>query len=170
MVDSDDDRDARIEALFGTYAGAVLAYAMRRGTSRAEAEEVLAETFLIAWRHWQDIPSGELPWLLAVARNVVANQTRSHKRQAALMARAMQTALTQEARSDPMESAVLSGEVRDALMKLSETDREALLLVAWEGLTHDEAAEVLGLSREAFTRRVGRARSRLRWLLEKLRT
>lgn len=164
------DHDARIEDLFRKHAAGVLAYAMRRGASRAEAEDVLAETFLIAWRRSHQIPPEELPWLLGVARNVLSNNARSKRRYTALIARVIGTAPTYDARSDPSELVGLSGDVRQALMELSETDREALLLVAWEGLTHGEAAEVLSLSRKGFSRRVSRARSRLLRLLEDIRT
>jgi RNA polymerase sigma-70 factor (ECF subfamily) len=61
--------DTRFAGLYETHAGAVLAYARRRcGTD--EAEDVLAETFLIAWRRQDDVPPDALPWLYAVARNV----------------------------------------------------------------------------------------------------
>jgi DNA-directed RNA polymerase specialized sigma24 family protein len=63
----------------------VLAYAMRR-TSPDAAREVVAETFLIAWRRLADVPDPALPWLLVVDRNVLADQRRGGRRFDALLA------------------------------------------------------------------------------------
>ena len=161
MTAVNHDQKGRIEALFRRHAADVLVYATRRGATKAEAEDVLAETFLIAWRRLEDVPSDALPWLLGVARKILANQARSRRRRAALLARINVFGGLTEAEADPFESSDLSDEVRDALLKLSYTDREALLLVAWEGLTHEEAAQALGLTRKGFSRRVSRARLRL---------
>jgi DNA-directed RNA polymerase specialized sigma24 family protein len=73
--------DERFEALYGAHAGAVLAYARRR-TSPANADDVMADVFLIAWRRLADVPRDERVWLLGVARRVLANQRRGHTRPA----------------------------------------------------------------------------------------
>ena len=78
--------DERFEALYGANAGAVLAYALRR-TSAANADDVVAEVFLVAWRRLADVPADERIWLLGVARRVLANQRRSQTRQRALRER-----------------------------------------------------------------------------------
>ena len=69
--------------LYERHASLVLAYARRR-IGADEAEDVLAETFLVAWRRRDDVPDDALPWLYAVAGNVLRNRTRSARRQAAL--------------------------------------------------------------------------------------
>lgn len=165
MRGASHDHESRIEALFQRHAADVLAYATRRGATKAEAEDVLAETFLIAWRRVEDVPPDALPWLLGVARNILANQARSKRRRAAFMTRLNIFAGLREAEYDPFDSSLLSDELREALTKLSDTDREALLLVAWEGLTHEEAAVVAGMTRKGFSRRVSRARLRLGGIL-----
>ena len=59
----------------------------RRRIGADEAEDVLAETFLVAWRRRDDVPDDALPWLYAVAGNVLRNRTRAQRRRAALSAR-----------------------------------------------------------------------------------
>src|SRR4051812_25265412 len=124
--------DQRFVALYEAHAGAVLAYARRR-IGPDQAEDVLAETFLVAWRRRRDVPADALPWLYAVAANVLRNRARSARRQVALEARlAAEPAFgaTGDA-PDPR--------LRDALAALKPIDREALLLTAWEGLSPDRA-------------------------------
>src|SRR3954452_13534625 len=77
----------RFIALYAAHAGAVLAYARRR-VAPDEAEDVLAETFLVVWRRRDDVPADDaLPWLYAVAGNVVRNRRRSERRRVALQVR-----------------------------------------------------------------------------------
>jgi DNA-directed RNA polymerase specialized sigma24 family protein len=72
--------DARFEACFRHNYGRVLAYVLRRTGDRTVAEDVAAETFLVAWRRRELLPDDALPWLLATARNLVLNQHRSRRR------------------------------------------------------------------------------------------
>jgi RNA polymerase sigma-70 factor (ECF subfamily) len=132
----------------------VLAYALRRA-DRATAEEVVSETFAIAWRRMDDVPEPPLPWLLGVARRLLANRRRGERRRRALLDRL---------RSEPVATAQAPpGEGRGvltALATLPERDREALLLHAWEGLDHAGAATVVGCSAATFAVRLHRARER----------
>ena len=70
----------------------------------------------------------------------------------------------------PKRSGEGTEELFEALARLKDNERELLLLVAWDGLTHEEAAKVLGISRSAFTKRFGRARSRLEAQIGRNRT
>jgi RNA polymerase sigma-70 factor (ECF subfamily) len=150
----------RFERLFDDHHRAVTAYALRRA-SRADAEEVVAETFLVAWRRLDDVPSDAKPWLLGVARRVLATQRRAAGRREALRARA---AGERESGSEPGRRPP----VIQALGRLSRGDRELLLLVAWDGLSTREVAAVLGCSAAAAKVRLHRARCRLRVQLEAL--
>src|SRR5688500_3161984 len=64
----------RFVALYGAHGGAVLAYA-RRLIAADEAEDIRAETFLVAWRRRRDVPADALPWLYAVAATWSATAT-----------------------------------------------------------------------------------------------
>jgi RNA polymerase sigma-70 factor (ECF subfamily) len=153
---------ARFEALYRAHAGAVLAYARRR-TDGATADDVVADVFLTAWRRLADVPSDPLPWLLGIARRVLANRRRGEARTAALHDRLVTTATSQA--SDDRRGGSLDEKVEDALRALSDRDREILLLVAWDGLEPARAARALGVRPGAFAVRLHRARRRLAKLL-----
>ncbi|OAI38483.1 hypothetical protein AYO39_01150 [Actinobacteria bacterium SCGC AG-212-D09] len=164
----------RFEACFESHFRHVLAYALRRIGDRAAAEDVAAETFLVAWRRLELMPDDRLPWLLAIARNVVLNELRAGRRRQRLLAR---VAAEPAEWTEPNHAAVqpgsdrgplaglntngLSDRVEIALGSLGDRDREVLLLTAWDGLDHRQAAAVLGCSPTAFGVRVYRARKRL---------
>lgn len=153
------------ESLYRAHYGAVLRHALRQ-LDPASAEDVAAETFTIAWRRLDEVPAEPLPWLLVCARNLIANARRSARRadEKTRAARAMSPLATTDFATGVVE--------RDLLMRafaaLRETERETLALIAWDGLSHDEAARVLGTSRVAFAMRLSRARRRLARALDAL--
>jgi RNA polymerase sigma factor (sigma-70 family) len=151
-----DERSLRLEALFAAHARSVWGYARRR-TDPATADEVVAEVFVVAWRHLETVPDDVLPWLLACARHALANAERAERRRIRLFHRAAADASLRANASEPLDDGVLG----EALSTLSVRDREALLLVAWEGLSSAQAAVVLGCSPQAFRVRNHRARRRL---------
>ena len=69
-MENDPTRIERFDRLFAAHFDAVRAYAWRRDP--ATADDVAAETFLVAWRRLEDIPADSLPWLIGVARNMDA--------------------------------------------------------------------------------------------------
>jgi RNA polymerase sigma-70 factor (ECF subfamily) len=156
-VSTESLRRKRFERVFDEHFRAVSAYARRRA-AEAEAEDAVAETFLVAWRRLDEVPSDAKPWLLGVARRVLANQRRAAGRRLALAQRA-----GLERAAEPERRPIL-----EALERLSESDRELLLLVAWDGLSPGEAAAALRCSRTAVKVRLHRARRRLRTELERL--
>jgi RNA polymerase sigma factor (sigma-70 family) len=149
----------RFQARYGAHAGAVLSYARRRA-ARPDADDVFAEVFLVAWRRLEEIPNAhERVWLLGVARRALANQRRGSKRQGALRERLAGQAPT----PDPVQPHLAAGQGRlgRALASLSDDDRELLLLLAWEGLSNQQAAHVLEIGPRALRVRLHRARRRL---------
>src|SRR5690348_10202663 len=142
------------------HTAAVLAYALRR-TSRDDAADVVAETFLVAWRRLDDVDEqSELPWLYAVARRVLLSQRRATRRQQAIAERVA------AAFPEPPETPPGSPRLLEALTSLSEAEREVLMLAAWEELSSSEAARVVGCSATAYRIRLHRARRRLRERLD----
>jgi RNA polymerase sigma-70 factor (ECF subfamily) len=137
----------------------VRGYLLRRADPEL-ASEALSETFLAAWRRLEQLPADDpLPWLIGTARKALANQRRSARRLGALRERAAGAAPPPA--GDPAEDAGGSERVREALARLRERDREALMLVAWEGLEPSRAAAAAGCSSGAFAVRLHRARGRL---------
>ena len=152
------DPRSRFEQAYRAHAGAVRTYAARRSDGQT-AEEVVADVFLVAWRRLDDVPEEDpLPWLLGVARRALANRRRSAARQQAVQARVHAERL--DPAWGPSERTELDEAVWVALERISEHDREALLLVAWEGLTPAQASIVLGLRPNTFSTRLSRARRR----------
>ncbi len=142
-------RRAQLESVYIAHAGAVSAYARRR-TDSASADDVVATVFAIAWRRLDELPDDVLPWLLACARRVLANQRRSERRRSALLARiAAQPGAPVAPSPHELHPGAADGTLLRALGSLSERDREVLMLVAWEGLPPARAAAVLGCSRGA---------------------
>ena len=150
-------RLARFDALFTAHQRHILAYAMRRTQAWADAEDVAAETFTIAWRKFDAIPADEpLPWLYAVARRVLANHRRGNGRRERLAA-----LLSVEDVATPMRAGEdRDGPAFDALGSLSPADQEILRLVAWEELGNQAIAAVLGITPNAVAIRLHRARAR----------
>ncbi len=144
----------RFEAIYAAHAAAVLRYALRR-TAADEAEDIVAEVFLVAWRRLEDVPAEPRGWLLGVARRAAANARRGADRRTALRERlSVERPRTAEEKGGP-------DRLGEALLGLSESDREALTLIAWDGLSHREAAQALGLRESTFGVRLFRARRRL---------
>jgi RNA polymerase sigma factor (sigma-70 family) len=146
-------RERRLEELFDTCAGPVRRYLLRRGAGD-EADDLLAEVFVVAWRRLDAIPpEAELPWLYRTAWNVLANHRRLTR------ATAMEDA-------DGLEPD-FAGAIADRLLlleawrSLSDRDREILRLVAWEGVDGRGLAEALGIGVGGAGAALSRARAAL---------
>jgi RNA polymerase sigma factor (sigma-70 family) len=154
----------RFEAMYLDQGPAVRTFVHRR-VSSVVADDVVAEVFLVAWRRFDAAPSDALPWLIGIARGVLANQRRGQTRRLALYERlastASQAGLDSEEREGGRTSAVL-----EACASLSERDQEILLLIAWDGLDRTQAARALGISNAQFALRLHRARRRLQRALD----
>jgi RNA polymerase sigma-70 factor, ECF subfamily len=156
-------RDQRFTRLFSECYSPVLAFARRR-LEPDVAQDVVAETFLTAWRRLDEITAEPLPWLYRIAGHAVANQRRGQVRRSHLNDRARRL-MGEGAAPDPADGVIESRLLVEAFNALGERDREALRLVMWEGLPTKEAAFVLECSPAAFTVRLHRARRRLSRLL-----
>jgi RNA polymerase sigma-70 factor, ECF subfamily len=145
----------RFESLYRMHARAVRAYVLRR-SGEDEGDDVVAEVFLVAWRRLDDVPVDGLPWLLGVARRVLADRRRRQSREIALKARlvAEDIAPVEWPLADPDDR------VLRLLSTLPPADQEVLLLVAWEELEPARAAAVIGVRAGTFAMRLHRARRR----------
>jgi len=161
------DHDERFDDLWRDHAQAVLRYARRR-VMPADVDDVVAETFVVAWRRLDEVPEKALPWLLGVARGVSANAVRSARRRDALADRVTATGEHDPRRAAPDTAADAldpDGSAVAALRSMSQVDRELLTLIAWDGLSHAEAATVMGCSPGALKVRFHRARKRFTGLV-----
>lgn len=154
--------DSAFEALYNAHYDDLLRYALRRVTNPADAADVVAETWVVAWRRRQALPPDDESrlWLFGVARRVLANQRRGRLRQAQLAERLREELVRHEQPPQVADSPAIR-----ALRSLSATDRDLLTMLAWEQLRPEEIASVLGCTAVAARVRIHRARSRLRTAL-----
>lgn len=163
-----DERRRRFEEIYAACHDPVLGYVLRRTANGEDAADVLAETFLTAWRRLDDVPGGDeaRPWLYGVARRVLANHHRGERRRTALGDR-LRAELAEVA--PPVQDGDLAV-LAEAFHELPEHERELLSLVSWEGLDTGQIATVLGCSRNAVRVRLHRARRRFATALERHKT
>jgi RNA polymerase sigma factor (sigma-70 family) len=155
------DREDRFRALYQRTRPRIVAYALRRTSSHEDAADIVAETFEIAWRRFDEVPSGQdgLLWLYVTARYVLANHGRRIRRRDDITVR-----LANELRAIPRREEATDEQgivMRACLDALSADDREVLMLSGWEGLGATEVGRVLGCSSAAARIRLHRARGRL---------
>ncbi|MFD7963928.1 RNA polymerase sigma factor [Streptomyces zaomyceticus] len=167
----DGDPSAFAE-LFDSYARSVYNHAFRLTGDWSVAEDVMATTFMEAWRLREKVdPEGGSvrPWLLGVATNVARNHCRGNRRYRAA-AVAYAAAGPAEA-SVPDHASEVAGRIDDrrriaatlrALGTLRRTEREVLVLCLWEGLAYTEVAQALRVPVGTVRSRLSRARSKLR--------
>jgi len=154
--------EVRFRRLYKENGKDLLAYALRRAQDPEDAADVVAETFLVAWRRGPEVPHGAAArlWLFGVARRILSNQQRAERRRAKLAERLRVDLATEF--EHRLESEGERDGLRATLERLDPDDRELLTLIAWEELTPAQAARVLGISAVAARSRLLRARRRFR--------
>jgi RNA polymerase sigma factor (sigma-70 family) len=158
---SKPDDAARLKQLFDDHAGRLYAYCLRRAAG-GDAEEIVAETFLIAWRRLEVVPTEPLPWLFNVAGNLIANRRRGDRRREAFLTTMQAVERSRPvAATDPADEVVTRFTVLQILDRLPPAEREALMLTAWDGLDVREGARAAECSRATFSVRLHRARRRV---------
>ena len=158
--------EQRFRALFDVHYTQIARYFVSRGCTAADADDLVAATFEVAWRQLDAVPRGEeaILWLYGVARNHLRNARRKAQREAAFLDD-FRHAVPPVAEL-PVQSRADAAKTMRALARLKPPDRELVLLVAWDELTPSEAGRVLGLRPSAARSRLHRARRRLAELLD----
>ncbi len=164
---NDAERRRRFERLFDENFRKLLGYALRRVADKTIAADIVAETFLVAWRRLDDVPHGDEArlWLYGTARRVLANHHRGERRRSGLVDKlgAHLDLTLPEASEEALD-------VRAALDRLDDADAELLRLSVWEGLTPAELATMYGVPPATMRTRLHRARARLREQLDAKRS
>jgi RNA polymerase sigma-70 factor (ECF subfamily) len=165
-------RERRYEALVRVVARPLHRYLLRR-THLNQVDDVLAETMLVLWRRLDDMPGMPaesapvadqvLPWCYGVARGCLANTRRAERRRLRLVERLTHMASP----SPPPAHANDHEDLYAAMGLLGEVDREVVLLWGWEELSPRAIAEVTGLSPNAVSIRLHRAKKKLAAALER---
>ena len=140
---------------------AIGAYIRRRiyPLSHSDADDLIEEVLIIAWRRLDDIPPGAaVPWLIGVARNVLRNAHRKYRR-----GQVVTSHLASPHHDSSAEDNVIADEgVRAGLAMLSDDDREIVLLHAWDGRSSEEIGVIFGITSNAAAVRLSRAQDRFR--------
>ncbi|MCZ2819224.1 sigma-70 family RNA polymerase sigma factor [Modestobacter sp. VKM Ac-2977] len=157
--------EERFSAVYAAHYGRVLAFCLRRAVPDA-ARDAAAETFLVAWRRLDDLPAEPLPYLMKTAGFVLRDQSRSSRRQDRVAARISDT--PSPAMPDHGEAVAASVDVERVLQRLSPSDRELLMLSAWDDLDAAAIGAVVGCSTATARVRLHRARRRFAHQLQQL--
>jgi RNA polymerase sigma factor (sigma-70 family) len=174
----------RFAEVFDRYYDEIHGYAARR-LGRSRAQDVAAETFLIAFdrrRRYDLAYTVARPWLYGIASNLIARHRRTELRQYRALARAevagdghrraglprADLAVDGDAErvAGRVDAAALRGRLAAALLEIADRDRELMLLVAWAQLSCEEAARALGIPAGTARSRLHRARKKTRAALE----
>jgi RNA polymerase sigma-70 factor (ECF subfamily) len=159
LLMTDEDRAASFSAMFRRHYPAVWRFTARRAWPDA-VDDVVADTFLTAWRRFEELPPDALPWLLNAAGKCLSNH-----RRAAVRAESLKSRLAAQPASGGPDARA-NGDERHALVcalaHLSDDEREILMLTDWDGLPARRVARALGVSAPTASARIYRARKKLR--------
>ena len=157
---------AALGELFDRYVDRVYNYCFRRVGSWHQAEDLTSATFLEVWKARERAAAydGEaLPWIYGVATNVCRNAVRSQRRHLRAVGRLSMDDQPDHADdvADAIDSERRMATVLEGLSQLSARDRDVMMLVAWSGLTYEQAARALNVPIGTVRSRLARARQRL---------
>ena len=154
------DGEHVVRALYQEHAAPLLAFVRRLTDDQSTAEDIVQETLLRAWRHADELALDRVrPWLFATARRLVID---AHRARSARPAEVSLDGLQEAVATDPIEEALNTAVVIDALSALTPAHRDVLVDVLYRGRTAAEIAVERGLP-------PGTARSRIYYALRALR-
>ncbi|MER5409429.1 RNA polymerase sigma factor [Streptomyces sp. NPDC002769] len=154
--------------LYDRHAAGLHRYVARRLGSSSLADDIVGDTFLIAFRQRgrYDADHREArPWLYGIAANLVGKHRRTELRAYRTLARTGIDPVT-ESHADTVDGQVTAQNMRSppaaGLHRLSEGDRHVLLLIAWADFSYQEVATALGIPLGTVRSRLNRARKKMR--------
>lgn len=148
-----DDVTRRFETLFRANYVRVARYVSWR-VPRSRVDDVVATTFVVAWKKFRAVDNPSLPWLLRIASYEIRSSDRAMRRTGV-------TISINENVASPDSADFDGAHVRAALSRLAAPDQELLRLIHWDDLTRLEAAQVLGVTVNTLNVRYHRALARL---------
>jgi RNA polymerase sigma factor (sigma-70 family) len=160
--------EAAFGSVFTEHAPPLHRYLARRAGA-AVADDLVAEVFLVAWRRrasFDPARGGLRPWLYGIATNLLHRHQRDEQRALAATARlagsAAPAASPEDRIADRVDAAARVRTLAAGLLKLSDGDRDVLLLTSWAGLSADEVGAALGIPAGTVRSRLHRVRRQLR--------
>lgn len=166
------DADA-VEQVYRACWSEIWGYVARRARDPHEAADVVADVFADlpkSARRFDPRQGSPVAWLIGIAARRFLDGRRREAREGRALARSLrQVPLTPgeaEQAAERIDAARAAARVRGDVLELPESEREVLLLVAYDDLTPAEAASVLGISSASARMRLSRARRRLKRVME----
>jgi RNA polymerase sigma-70 factor, ECF subfamily len=159
----EDATGEALRALYRTYGGELLGFALNSLGERGAAEEIVQEVFTRAWRHAEryDPDRGSVrTWLYQIARHAIIDMRRRASARPALAAG--EPALEVATGRDSIEQAMLGWQVAAALERLTPEHRQMIRLAHFQGMSVREIADKCELP-------VGTVKSRTWYALRSLR-
>ena len=159
--------DDAFAELFERHSSAVYNFCFRRLGDWAAAEDLMAATFLEAWRKRDQVQisvDSLRPWLLGVANNLLRNERRSNRRREAALRRVrldLPHEIFEEDVAAKIDDEQRMQQILQLLSQMSVQDQEVIALVLWSGLTYDEAAVALAVPVGTVKSRAARAKKKL---------
>jgi RNA polymerase sigma-70 factor, ECF subfamily len=152
--------EAYAARLYERHSRAIFGLCLNQLRRREDADDAVQTTFIYALLSLRRgvIPQMELPWLLTIARNVCSTRRRSGMRRGAYESPHDLDAIQDKLATPDRSDVATSEDFRDALRAIPESQRRALLLREWKGLSYDEIGTELGLSQAATEALLFRAR------------
>jgi RNA polymerase sigma-70 factor, ECF subfamily len=154
--------------IFDRHAASIHGY-LRRRIGRPEADDLLAETFLVAFerrRRYDPTVADARPWLFGIATNLLRRYARAEARAYRALARTgvdRIAAVMEDQVAERVDAGAAYRALAGSLAKLSRGDRDAILMYAWAELSYEQIAQALDIP-------VGTVRSRLHRVRRQLRT
>lgn len=161
MTTTTADRERRFRDVYARTRDDVVRFTQRRAHP-AHVEDIVSETYLVAWRRFDDLPRREAEaraWIFGIARNCLLNDQRGRNRRTALAVRITDLARAEASANDDADFRL---DLAAAWHRLSSAEQEAIALAAFDGLSSAEAASVLAITPLTYRVRLMRARRRLR--------
>lgn len=162
-VKGPDSKETRIERMVTLYQLPLLRLCIMYLHDEEQAKDAVQETFIKAYRNLDSFrnDASEKTWLTRIAINTCKNMYRSG------WFRHMDRSVTLDMIAErPAPADEHDDELTTAIMNLPVKLREAALICWLQGMTYDEAADMLGISRQAVGSRLNRARRKLRFAME----
>jgi RNA polymerase sigma-70 factor (ECF subfamily) len=164
-----DSTGEALRALYRTYAGELLGFALNALGERGAAEEIVQEVFTRAWRHAEryDPERGSVrTWLYQIARHAIIDMRRRASARPTLASG--EPLLDTASARDSIEQAMLGWQVAAALERLTPEHRQMIRMAQFRGLTMREIAELTGLPLGTVKSRTWYALRSLRLVLEEM--
>jgi RNA polymerase sigma-70 factor (ECF subfamily) len=152
--------EAYAARLYERHSRAIFGLCLRQLRRREDADDAVQTTFIYALLSLRRgvIPQMELPWLIAIAKNVCSTRRRSGMRRGAYETPHDLDTIQDKLATPDRSDVATSEDFRAALSAIPESQRTALLLREWKGLSYDEIGTELGLSQAATEALLFRAR------------